>query len=168
MRILDRIHGHNDLLQLNDQERNQLCQEIREFLIANVSQTGGHLAGNLGIVELSVAIETVYNTMEDRLVFDVGHQSYVHIVESIIVLAAQEINGVAQLDGKQVKIEINGNVINVDVYIKVNFGISCKQVAFRVQENIKNSVETMTDYKVKVVNVNILSVADTKTEGGAL
>ena len=78
MRILDRINSHNDLLQLNDQERTQLCQEIREFLIDNVSKTGGHLAGNLGIVELSVAIETVYNTMEDRLVFDVGHQSYVH------------------------------------------------------------------------------------------
>lgn len=76
--ILDRINSHNDLLQLNDQERTELCQEIREFLIDNVSRTGGHLAGNLGIVELSVAIETVYNTMEDRLVFDVGHQSYVH------------------------------------------------------------------------------------------
>ena len=78
MRILDRINSHNDLLQLNDPERTKLCQEIREFLIDNVSKTGGHLAGNLGIVELSVAIETVYNTMEDRLVFDVGHQSYVH------------------------------------------------------------------------------------------
>ena len=78
MRILDRINSHNDLLQLDDQNREQLCQEIREFLIENVSKTGGHLAGNLGIVELSVAIETVYNTMEDRLVFDVGHQSYVH------------------------------------------------------------------------------------------
>ena len=78
MRILERINCHNDLLQLNDQERDCLCQEIREFLIENVSQTGGHLAGNLGAVELSVAIETVYNTMEDRLVFDVGHQSYVH------------------------------------------------------------------------------------------
>ena len=78
LRILDRINSHNDLLQLNDQERAQLCREIREFLISNVSKTGGHLAGNLGIVELSVAIETVYNTMEDRLVFDVGHQSYVH------------------------------------------------------------------------------------------
>ena len=78
MRILERINSRNDLLQLNDQERTQLCQEIREFLIENVSKTGGHLAGNLGIVELSVAIETVYNTMEDRLVFDVGHQSYVH------------------------------------------------------------------------------------------
>ena len=78
LRILERINSRNDLLQLNDQERTQLCQEIREFLIENVSKTGGHLAGNLGTVELSIAIETVYNTMEDRLVFDVGHQSYVH------------------------------------------------------------------------------------------
>ena len=78
MDILQRINGHEDLLTLSDEERTQLCREIREFLISSVSQTGGHLAGNLGAVELSVAIETVFNTMEDRLVFDVGHQSYVH------------------------------------------------------------------------------------------
>ena len=78
MSILERISGHDDLLLLNDEQRDQLCTELREFLITKVSQTGGHLAGNLGAVELSVAIETVFNTMEDRLVFDVGHQSYVH------------------------------------------------------------------------------------------
>ena len=78
MNILERINGHEDLLSLSDEERTQLCGEIREFLISSVSKTGGHLAGNLGAVELSVAIETVFNTMEDRLVFDVGHQSYVH------------------------------------------------------------------------------------------
>ncbi len=78
MCILERINSRDDLLRLNDQERTRLCEEIREFLVANVSKTGGHLAGNLGAVELSIAIETVYNTMEDRLVFDVGHQSYVH------------------------------------------------------------------------------------------
>ena len=78
MDILEKINGHEDLLALSDQERFQLCAEIREFLISSVSRTGGHLAGNLGVVELSVAIETVFNTMEDRLVFDVGHQSYVH------------------------------------------------------------------------------------------
>lgn len=78
MDILQRINGHEDLLSLTDQERAQLCDEIRSFLIDSVSQTGGHLAGNLGVVELSVAIETVFNTKEDRLVFDVGHQSYVH------------------------------------------------------------------------------------------
>ena len=78
MDILERINGHEDLVSLTDEQRTQLCREIREFLISNVSKTGGHLAGNLGAVELSVAIETVYNTMKDRLVFDVGHQSYVH------------------------------------------------------------------------------------------
>ena len=78
MSILERIRGHEDLLPLNEEEREQLCREIREFLISNVSKTGGHLAGNLGAVELSVAIETVFNTQVDRLVFDVGHQSYVH------------------------------------------------------------------------------------------
>ena len=78
MKILQNIHCHEDLLQLSDAERQQLCSEIREFLISSVSKTGGHLAGNLGVVELSVAIETVFDTSVDRLVFDVGHQSYIH------------------------------------------------------------------------------------------
>ena len=78
MSILERINGHDCLLSLSDGERIQLCGEIREFLISSVARTGGHLAGNLGVVELSVAIETVFDTMKDRLVFDVGHQSYVH------------------------------------------------------------------------------------------
>lgn len=78
MGILETINGHEDLCKLSQTERVQLCGEIRQFLIDNVSKTGGHLAGNLGAVELSVAIETVFNTKKDRLVFDVGHQSYVH------------------------------------------------------------------------------------------
>ena len=78
MDILEKINGHEDLIGLSDEERKALCGQIREFLIENVSKTGGHLAGNLGVVELSVAIETVFNTESDRLVFDVGHQSYVH------------------------------------------------------------------------------------------
>lgn len=78
MGILETINGHDDLCRLTQQERVQLCGEIRQFLIDSVSKTGGHLAGNLGAVELSVAIETVFETNKDRLVFDVGHQSYVH------------------------------------------------------------------------------------------
>ena len=78
MSILQNIHGHEDLVALSDQERKQLCAEIREYLVSSVATTGGHLASNLGAVELTVAIETVFNTMRDRLVFDVGHQSYVH------------------------------------------------------------------------------------------
>lgn len=78
MSILQTIHGHDDLLQLNDRDRKCLCQEIREFLVSHVAMTGGHLASNLGVVELTVALETVFDTSADRLVFDVGHQSYVH------------------------------------------------------------------------------------------
>jgi len=78
VRILPNIDGHDDLVRLSNEERIQLCDEIRRFLIGSVSKTGGHLASNLGIVELSVAVETVFDTMKDRLVFDVGHQSYVH------------------------------------------------------------------------------------------
>ncbi len=75
MRILQNIHGHETLAALNDDQRRQLCTEIREYLVSHVALTGGHLASNLGVVELTVAIETVFNTMCDRLVFDVGHQS---------------------------------------------------------------------------------------------
>lgn len=78
MIVLDRINGHADLVSLNEQERICLCQQIRDFLVHSISKTGGHLASNLGVVELTVAIETVFDTAKDRLVFDVGHQSYVH------------------------------------------------------------------------------------------
>ncbi len=78
MQILRNIYGHDDLVALTSQERTALCQQIREFLVDSLAKTGGHLASNLGVVELSVAIETVFNTHKDRLVFDVGHQSYVH------------------------------------------------------------------------------------------
>ena len=78
MELLSKIHGHQDLVQLNEAQRAQLCREIREYLVSSVSVTGGHLASNLGVVELSVALETVFDTGVDRLVFDVGHQSYVH------------------------------------------------------------------------------------------
>lgn len=67
-----------DLHQISDQEAEALCQELRRSLLATVSQTGGHLASNLGAVELTVAIHRVYDTAKDRLVFDVGHQCYCH------------------------------------------------------------------------------------------
>ncbi len=78
LRMLDKIKCHGDLQNLTARDQAALCEEIRSLLVESVSQTGGHLASNLGAVELSVAIETVYNTQIDRLVFDVGHQSYVH------------------------------------------------------------------------------------------
>ena len=78
MNILESIQNHNDLLSLSSEDRVVLCEQIRDFLISHVSQTGGHVSSNLGVVELTVAIETVFDTAVDRLVFDVGHQSYIH------------------------------------------------------------------------------------------
>ena len=78
MELLNTIQGHDDLVKLNEEQRLQLCKEIRDFLVTNVSKTGGHLASNLGVVELTLAVETVFDTQKERLVFDVGHQSYVH------------------------------------------------------------------------------------------
>ena len=78
MSILENLNGHDDLVTLSATQREQLCAEIREFLVSHIAKTGGHLASNLGVVELTVALETVFDTAVDRLVFDVGHQSYVH------------------------------------------------------------------------------------------
>lgn len=78
MKILNQIHSPADLKKVPAEEIHILCDEIRTFLIQNVSKTGGHFASNLGAVELTVALNRVYNAEIDRIVFDVGHQAYVH------------------------------------------------------------------------------------------
>ena len=78
MSILESINSPDDLKGLTTEELQTLAEELRSFLIENVSRTGGHLASNLGAVELTLALHRVYDTSRDRLVFDVGHQSYVH------------------------------------------------------------------------------------------
>ena len=78
MSILETIQSSEDVKKLPESSLEPLCEEIRRFLIESVSRTGGHLASNLGAVELSVALHRVYDTETDRLIFDVGHQSYVH------------------------------------------------------------------------------------------
>ena len=76
--LLDSINQPKDLKQLNEQQVKQLCAEIRQFLLENISKTGGHLASNLGVVELTVALHRVLDTPQDKIVFDVGHQCYTH------------------------------------------------------------------------------------------
>ncbi len=78
MNILNTITSPDKLQELSYKELDSLSEEIREFLIEKVSKNGGHLASNLGIVELTLAIHRVYDTEKDRLIFDVGHQCYVH------------------------------------------------------------------------------------------
>ena len=78
MNILDKINSSEDIKKLKPEELPVLAMEIRHFLIQSLSKTGGHLASNLGAVELTLALHRVYDTQHDRIVFDVGHQSYVH------------------------------------------------------------------------------------------
>ena len=78
MSQLERIHGPRDLDALTPDELVELAAEIRQFLITEVSRTGGHLGPNLGVVELTIAMHRVFESPHDAMVFDTGHQSYVH------------------------------------------------------------------------------------------
>src|SRR6195952_3176898 len=75
---LERIDNPGDLRRLSDEQRVVLCAEIRDFLITKLSRRGGHLGPNLGVVELTVALHTVFDSPSEPILFDTGHQSYVH------------------------------------------------------------------------------------------
>ena len=76
--ILSGIASPADLKLLSDEDTDSLADEIRECLVERVSENGGHLASNLGVVELTLALHRVFDAPDDKIVFDVGHQSYVH------------------------------------------------------------------------------------------
>src|SRR5512144_1019995 len=78
--LLNTINLPDDLRKLDRKQLPQLAEELRAFLIESVSKTGGHLSSNLGTVELTIALHYVFNTPHDRLVWDVGHQTYGHKV----------------------------------------------------------------------------------------
>src|SRR5688500_11662439 len=78
MALLETIQSPADLRRLPRQQLPQLADELRSFVLESVSRTGGHLSSNLGTVELTIALHYVFNTPEDRLVWDVGHQTYPH------------------------------------------------------------------------------------------
>ena len=76
--VLDKIQKENDIKKLSEEELEILPGEIRKFLLEKVSVTGGHLASNLGVVELTMAMHLVFDLPKDKLIWDVGHQSYTH------------------------------------------------------------------------------------------
>ncbi len=94
--LLDRIHAPADLRALQDHELKQLAAELRQELIDAVSVTGGHLGAGLGVVELTIALHHVFDTPDDRLIWDVGHQSYPH---KILTGRRDRIRTLRQADG---------------------------------------------------------------------
>ncbi len=95
-KYVDKIQYPSDIKKLNSNQLTVLCEEIRGLLINSVSQSGGHLASNLGVVELTVALHRVLNTPEDKIVWDVGHQSYVH---KILTGRGNDLSTIRQLGG---------------------------------------------------------------------
>ncbi len=94
--LLTQIDSPADLRAIPETLLKSLASQLREFLLHSVSQTGGHLASNLGVVELTIALHYVFNTPDDRLVWDVGHQSYPH---KILTGRRKEMDSIRQLDG---------------------------------------------------------------------
>lgn len=95
MKIAD-IKDPKFLKKLKKEELNVLCSDIRQFVIDNLSKTGGHVASNLGIVELTVGLHYVFNSPQDKIIFDVGHQSYIH---KILTGRANKFSSLRQLGG---------------------------------------------------------------------
>ena len=95
-KILDKINETKDIKKLTEDQKQQLAQEIREEIIDTVSKTGGHLASNLGVVELTIALHSVFNTPKDKIVWDVGHQTYVH---KILTGRREKFSTLRQLNG---------------------------------------------------------------------
>ena len=94
--ILKTVNTPDDVRKLNTEEKQILAKELRDEIINIVSKTGGHLASNLGVVELTIALHSVFNTPEDRIVWDVGHQTYVH---KILTGRKNQMNTLRQLNG---------------------------------------------------------------------
>ena len=94
--VLKKINGVKDLRKLNIKEKEKLAEEIRELIINTVSKNGGHLASNLGVVELTIALHSVYRTPRDSIIWDVGHQTYVH---KILTGRKEKMSSLRQLNG---------------------------------------------------------------------
>ena len=96
VKMLEKINSPEDVKKLNYQEKKELAEEIRKYILEIVSENGGHLASNLGVVELTLALHSVFNVPKDKIVWDVGHQTYVH---KILTGRKEELKTLRKLNG---------------------------------------------------------------------
>ena len=127
---LDKVNSPEDIKKMSINEMDILAKDIRKFLVRSISKTGGHLASNLGVVELTLALHKVFNSPTDKIIWDVGHQSYVH---KIITGRKSDFDTLRQFNG------LSGfpkeNESNHDVFdtghsstsISVGTGIACSR-----------------------------------------
>ena len=94
--MLEKINSSEDLKKLNKEEKEILADDIRKYILEIVSKNGGHLASNLGVVELTIALHSVFDLPNDKIIWDVGHQTYVH---KILTGRKEELKTLRKLDG---------------------------------------------------------------------
>ena len=94
--MLEKVNDTKDLKKLTIKEKEELAEDLRKYIIEIVSKNGGHLASNLGVVELTLALESVFDVNKDKIVWDVGHQTYVH---KILNGRKEEIKNIRKLNG---------------------------------------------------------------------
>ena len=94
--MLEKINAPEDIKKLTTKEKIELAKEIRKYIIDVVSNTGGHLASNLGVVELTIALHSIFNVPEDKIIWDVGHQTYVH---KIITGRKEQLKNIRKING---------------------------------------------------------------------
>ena len=121
IKILDNINSPMDVKKLDEKEKEKLAAELREEIINTVSKTGGHLASSLGVVELTIALHSVFDMPKDKIIWDVGHQSYVH---KLLTGRRKEFSTLRQLNG------LSGfPKINESVYDSFNTGHSSTSIS---------------------------------------
>ena len=94
--MLEKVNSAQDIKEMNLQEKKQLAEEIRKYILDIVSENGGHLASNLGVVELTIALHNTFDVPKDKIVWDVGHQTYVH---KIITGRREQLKTLRKLNG---------------------------------------------------------------------
>ncbi|BEP29000.1 1-deoxy-D-xylulose-5-phosphate synthase [Helicovermis profundi] len=138
-KILDKVNSPIDLKKLNEAEILRLSVEIREFLLDTVSKTGGHLASNLGVVELTIALHLSFDSPSDRLIWDVGHQSYIH---KILTGRKSEFCSLRKLNGMSGFLKINDNEHDIfgaghsSTSISAAYGVACARTIKNEKFNV--------------------------------
>ena len=148
-KYLDKINNTKDLKKLKIKELPDLCNDIRNFLVDNISKTGGHLASNLGIVELTVALHYIFNSPEDKIIYDVGHQCYVH---KILTGRKNEFNTLRKLNG------LSGFPKPVEsIHDVFNTGHSSTSISSALGIAVANKLEKNNNYSIAVIGDGALT-----------
>lgn len=147
--VLDKVNNVKDLKKLNTKELPDLCSDIRSFLVDKISKTGGHLAPNLGVVELTVALHYVFNSPNDKLIFDVGHQCYVH---KILTGRKNKFTTLRKLNGLSGFPKTRESLHDI-----FNTGHSSTSISSAIGVAVANKLDKKDDYTIAVIGDGALT-----------